>query len=244
MPKKENNFYITTDAPDITVSSPNYTQIDENRTVTCNPSGNPDSYTYHKWQHKSSFGSLIREFGGNKTLILPDVLKVLRYQDSGEYICTASNGIKDNGNKFEQTGSGYVIVKAQPVFTTDTINRVKQFGEIDKSVEIYVNVYSVPKFTSYIWEWDGKSTTQNSAKYESSSTPTLVVDKIHGKKVQLDGYKLTLTIQDLKTVDFTNYTVTLKSGFEDVSYTIILESASRYIIPRLTLYIQLFTQIL
>lgn len=93
------------------MNSPNYTQNDAIRTVTCNPIGNPDSYTYHKWQHRSKYGQLIREFNGNKTLRLPDTKNVLRYQDTGEYLCIASNGIKDKDNKFGKTGSGYLIVK-------------------------------------------------------------------------------------------------------------------------------------
>ncbi|XP_076110695.1 uncharacterized protein LOC143079320 [Mytilus galloprovincialis] len=111
---------------------------------------------------------------------------------------------------------------ARPVFTTDTIGRVKQFGEIDKAVDIYVNVYSVPKFTSFAWTRKGTPiTAQNSA-----SSPTIVMDKIHGKEVKLDGFNVTLTIHDLKAEDFVNYTVTLKSGFPDVNFTIVLESSS------------------
>lgn len=105
-----NHYFMTTDAPDIIVNSVIYTQNDAERTVTCNPSGNPDSYHYHKWQHKSRYGDLIREFVGNKTLKLPDVQVRLRYQDSGEYVCIASNGIKDKHNQFEQTGFGYLTV--------------------------------------------------------------------------------------------------------------------------------------
>ncbi|XP_052063746.1 neural cell adhesion molecule 1-like isoform X2 [Mytilus californianus] len=214
-------------APDITVNSPPYTQNDAIRTVTCHPSGNPDSYTYHKWQHKSRYGDLIRELDGNKTLKIPNVPVLLRYQDSGKYVCTASNGIRDNDNMFEQIGSGYVIVNAQPVFTSDTIDKAKQFGEISKAVDIYVNVYSVPKFAIYIWTRDGKPiTTQNLAKYASSSSPTIVYDKVHGKEVHLDGYKVTLTIRDLTAQDFNNYSLTLKSGFADVTHTIVLESTS------------------
>lgn len=92
------------------MNSPTYTQTDVIRTVTCYQSGNPDSYTYHKWQHKSKYGVLIREFDGNKTLQLPDVPVLSRYQDSGEYVCTASNGIKDKDNKLEKTGSGYLTM--------------------------------------------------------------------------------------------------------------------------------------
>lgn len=114
------------------------------------------------------------------------------------------------------------------MFTSDTIDRVKQFGEITKAVDIYVNVYSVPKFTSFIWTRDGKPmTTQNSAKYETSSSPTIVKDLIHGKEVQLDGYNVSLTIHDLKADDFANYTVILRNIFSDVMFTIVLESASK-----------------
>ncbi|VDI65477.1 Hypothetical predicted protein [Mytilus galloprovincialis] len=219
-------------APDITVNSSTYTQNDAIRKVICNPSGNPNIYTYHKWQHKSRYGEIIREFNGNKTLTLPDVPVLLRYQDSGEYVCSASNGIIDNENKFKQTGSGLVTVRAQPVFTSDTIDRVKQFGEIHKTVDIYINVISDPKFTSFVWARDGTSIkTQNSAKYQSSSSPTIVKDTIHGKEVQLYSYNVTLAINDLKAEDFVNYTVTLKSGFPDVKFTIALESASIPDIP-------------
>lgn len=103
-------FLYYTDAPDIAVNSPTYTQNDAVRTVTCNHNGNPDYYIYHKWQQKSRYGELIRELNGNKTLKLPDVSPLLRYQDTGEYVCTSSNGIKDKDSGFEQTGSGFMTV--------------------------------------------------------------------------------------------------------------------------------------
>ena len=33
-----------------------------------------------------------------------------RYQDSGEYVCTAGNGIVGRDGKVKQTGSGYAII--------------------------------------------------------------------------------------------------------------------------------------
>lgn len=121
------------------------------------------------------------------------------------------------------------IISAEPVFTSDTSDKVKEFGKISKAVEIFVNVYSVPKFTIFIWSRGGiPITTNNSVKYDSSSSSTFVNDKIHGKEVQLDGYNLTLTIRDLKAEDFGIYTVTLNSGFADVAHDIVLESISKY----------------
>ena len=80
--------------------------------MTCFPDGNPQSYTFYKWQHKSKYGVLIREFNGktNGVLTLPNTTEVDRYQDGGEYVCTAGNGIVGRDGKVNQTGSGDVII--------------------------------------------------------------------------------------------------------------------------------------
>ena len=82
--------------------------------MACVPVGNPSKYTYDKWQHKSKYGVLIRELDGGTNGVLtlssnPDTVED-RYQDSGEYVCTAGNGIVGRDGKVEQTGTGYVII--------------------------------------------------------------------------------------------------------------------------------------
>ena len=57
----------------------------------------------------SQFDELIRELNGSTILVLPQQEERDRYQDAGEYICTASNGIKDENGKLNKTGSGYVV---------------------------------------------------------------------------------------------------------------------------------------
>ena len=101
-----------TDAPSISVSDATYDQNVASRTVTCSPDGNPQSYTFYKWQHKSKYGVLIRELDGgqNGVLTLPSIPVEDRYQDSGEYVCTAGNGIVGRDGRVKQTGSGYVII--------------------------------------------------------------------------------------------------------------------------------------
>jgi hypothetical protein len=94
------------------VSGGTYDQNDSTRTVTCVPVGNPQSYTYYKWQHKSKYGVLIRELEGGHTgvLTLPNMPVEDRYQDSGEYVCTAGNGIVGRDGKIKQRGSGYFTI--------------------------------------------------------------------------------------------------------------------------------------
>jgi hypothetical protein len=105
-------FLSFTDAPTVTVSDTTYDQNKAIRTVTCVPDGNPQLYTYYKWQHKSKYGVLIREVDGgtNGVLTLPSIPVEDRYQDSGAYVCTAGNDIVGKDGNVKQTGSGYVII--------------------------------------------------------------------------------------------------------------------------------------
>ena len=103
------------DAPTVTVNDTTYDQNEAIRTVTCVHGGNPQLYTYYKWQHKSKYGVLIRDLDGgtNGVLTLPNITVDDRYQDSGEYVCTAGNGIVGSNGNVKQTGSGYVIINGR-----------------------------------------------------------------------------------------------------------------------------------
>ena len=96
----------------MSVSDVTYDQGEAIRTVACVPVGNPNTYTYNTWQHKSKYGILIRELDGenNGVVTLPNIPVEDRYQDSGEYACTAGNDIVGKNGKVEQTGSGNVII--------------------------------------------------------------------------------------------------------------------------------------
>ena len=102
------------DAPTVTVNDTTYDQNEAIRTVTCVHGGNPQLFTYYKWQHKSKYGVLIRELDGGTNGVLtlssnPDPVED-RYQDSDEYVCTAGNGIVGRDGKVKQTGTGYVTI--------------------------------------------------------------------------------------------------------------------------------------
>ena len=104
-----------TDAPTVSVHGITYDQKEATRTVICVPVGNPNRYDYYKWQHKSKYGVLIRELDGghNGVLTLPSIPVEDRYQDSGEYMCTAGNGIVGRNGKIKQSGSGDVKINGK-----------------------------------------------------------------------------------------------------------------------------------
>jgi hypothetical protein len=121
----------------------------------------------------------------------------------------------------------YLTFSAQPVFTND--NRLTQYGEFGKNVDINVYVYSIPKYTSPRWHRDNISVS-TSTKYAVSESLTIVNDTFHGKDVQLDGYSVMLTINNLKESDFNiSYRIQLSYGTsQTVQYTVLLQSASKY----------------
>ena len=55
-------IFLFSVAPRIAVSDVTNEQNEATRTITCLPVGNPSIYTYYKWQHKSKYGVLIRNF--------------------------------------------------------------------------------------------------------------------------------------------------------------------------------------
>ena len=121
----------------------------------------------------------------------------------------------------------YFTFSAQPVFTND--NRLTQYGEIDRNVDINVYVYSIPKYTIPMW-YIGNIPVSTSTKYVVSESLTIVNDTFHGKDVQLDGYSVMLTINNLKESDFNvSYRLQLSYGTsQTVQYTVVLQSARKY----------------
>jgi hypothetical protein len=92
-----------------------------------------------------------------------------------------------------------------------------------------VFVYSIPKHTTPRW-YIGNTPVSSSTKYVVSESLSIVNNTFHGKDVQLDGYSVMLTINNLKESDFNiSYRLQLSYGAsQTVQYTVLLESASKY----------------
>ena len=118
------------------------------------------------------------------------------------------------------------ICLAQPIFTNG--NRLTQYGEFGVNAVITVYVYSILIYSTSRWH---KSNTQvpPSTKYVMSERPAIVNDTFHGKDVQLDGYSVMLTINDLTESDFNiMYSLQLSYGVtQTVQYSVSLESEGK-----------------
>ena len=120
-----------------------------------------------------------------------------------------------------------MCLSARPIFTND--NSVTHYGEFGGNVDINVYVYSIPKYTTLRW-YRGNIPVSTSTKYVVSESLAIVNDTFHGKNVQLDGYSVMLTINNLKESHFNvSYRLQLAYGVSHtVQYTVLLESASKY----------------
>jgi hypothetical protein len=116
-----------------------------------------------------------------------------------------------------------VCFSAEPIFTND--NRLTQFR---KNVDINVYAYSIPKYTTLMW-YRGNIPVSSSTKYIMSERAVIVNDTFHGKDVQLDGYSVKLTINNLNDSDFNAmYRLQLSYGVsQTVHHSVLLKSESK-----------------
>ncbi|XP_052085477.1 uncharacterized protein LOC127723082 [Mytilus californianus] len=116
--------------------------------IDCFPDGFPDTYTFYRWEHQSELGEHIRFINGlgNGTLILQTLPQ--RYQISGIYVCTVSNGIPDtNGSKF-QKGFTSFNYEGPPLFVPE--NRNVKFVELYQPITVTFLIFSNP-IVDEIW---------------------------------------------------------------------------------------------
>ncbi|XP_071123167.1 kin of IRRE-like protein 3 [Mytilus edulis] len=217
-------------APKIYVNNMTFNQLENLRVISCIASGNPSIYTYYQWKHTSANGKLIREMKGNRNgeLELPLSDSDDSYQDNGIYVCKAGNGIQDKNGTIEQTGYGFVTINAQPVFMSSIkgVNKSTMHGEIGRAVELTAKVYSIPKYDSVTWYRGINKELQiiHSQKYSLSETAVIVKGYFYDTEVDLDGFILTLKVNNLTTDDFTTYTVQLENNVgSPAEYVVTLE---------------------
>ena len=119
-----------------------------------------------------------------------------------------------------------VCFSAEPTFTND--NRLTQYGEFCKNVDINVYVYSIPKYTTKQW-YRANIPVSTSTKYVVSESLTIINDTFHGKDVQLDGYSVKLAINNLTESDCNvMYRLQLSYGVsQTVHHSVLLKSESK-----------------
>ncbi|CAC5395702.1 unnamed protein product [Mytilus coruscus] len=84
--------------------------------LQCNPSGEPNNYTFLQLEHRSEFNEHIRFLNSsNNGSVLRISIEDAGLQDTGIYVCNVSNDVPDQNGRQFQSGKRLVEIKGQSV---------------------------------------------------------------------------------------------------------------------------------
>ncbi|CAC5368465.1 unnamed protein product [Mytilus coruscus] len=180
----------------------NIFMIGNKREVRCKGDGLPNTLTFFRVEHKSYFNEHIRyiEVSSDGIATLPPIEALDRYQDTGLYVCNASNDVPNReGNKFQQ-GEAYLVSDAQPVFVAN--NKKVQYVEIGKPMDITVRVYSTSEIKCLHLNAIGSL---NIMKIFKKSVPLMM--SFHGVNITENGIEVTFRLAKLQSFQWFDITV-------------------------------------
>ncbi|XP_063408234.1 uncharacterized protein LOC134691597 [Mytilus trossulus] len=196
--------------------------------IDCFPDGFPDTYIFYRWEHQSEIGEHIRFLNGlgNGTLILQTLPQ--RYQISGIYVCTVSNGIADtNGSKF-QRGFTRVNYQGAPIFVPG--HRNVKHDEPGKPLLLTFLLYSDPLLDDIWIKSVGTDRNQSEINHEFRISNTTLSYTAFENKGNISGYKITIETNILNSNDISMYKIWAKNKLGVASYIfeiIAVESQKR-----------------
>ncbi|KAL5020094.1 hypothetical protein ScPMuIL_002986 [Solemya velum] len=206
--------------PDVSVTYTNMTEGETGVLITCGVTGEPPTYDFSLWKHigpdeHTDLRHLPgKQNGGQFTLTLNDPIT---YEDSGYYTCIVNNGIKGRSQQINQTKiSGYFVVEGpQKILTHDNLIH----GNLGQEVDLVVEFYSVPGFTSVSWY------SHDDGKQISGDTHTEITNintVFYGVEVQVQGYRTSLTLSNVTESDFRSYRVEVGNTIGSASFGLTL----------------------
>ncbi|KAL3862881.1 hypothetical protein ACJMK2_008825, partial [Sinanodonta woodiana] len=188
--------------------------------INCTASGVPDNYTFYKLTHMAPDVSrtIVRELEltriSNSEVSL--TIEGATYQDSGFYVCKASNGIMHyNSGQLIMENMVSVLKTDQPVITSNNRDFVVEKG---KSGQMYIEFYSglsLPLVTWYIEKNGTMELLQNSSNFVMNLLAVTVEVKYYQTAVRLPGYNASLEVFDVAESHFTSYKVEINNGWAE-----------------------------
>ncbi|KAJ8321713.1 hypothetical protein KUTeg_000184 [Tegillarca granosa] len=169
--------------------------------LTCSVEGNHRGVVFHPWTHKIGT-SMIQTFNGfntdNETVVK---IPYSSYQDVGNYTCY----VYDRNGFFIKSKDVELTVNDKPVIT-----EIIKIQEQNRTVQIIVDFYSVPKPLKVEWMKEG-AVVSLSEKYRQSNTVVQVTLTLHEVKVKLKGYRAKFTITNVTDTDFGSYVLRIEN---------------------------------
>ncbi|VDI68381.1 sialic acid binding Ig-like lectin 8 [Mytilus galloprovincialis] len=203
-----------------------FTTTDVSRNLSCLANGVPANYTYGEWKHLSFFGEHIRYLNSaaNGRLTLPQISKrINRYQDSGIYICNASNGVVDSTGKRFQNGKIFVIANGPPIFVEKT--KYHQYNQTGQKLYLEFIVYTKSMIKSYNVKSDKK---EIPALMQMTSVNSTTI--FHGTEITVEAFGVVLSFNNNSNSHV--YTVTLCNVYGNTSFEVEIELVTTVFLKR------------
>lgn len=99
------------DPPSVYLENKNFSMKESERVVHCKGVGEPNNIIFFRLEHLSDFNEHIRylDVSSDGIAKLPPTIESERYQDTGFYMCTASNGVYDEKGNIFQRAKAYLV---------------------------------------------------------------------------------------------------------------------------------------
>ncbi|CAC5394947.1 unnamed protein product [Mytilus coruscus] len=202
--------------PSVYLENKNFSINESKRVVHCKGDGEPNNITFFRVEHTSYFDEHIRYLAVSPDGIakLPPMKESKRYQDTGLYLCNASNGILDKKGNIFQRAKAYLVSPGPPVFVA--ANKKIQYGQVGNPMDITIKVYSTSAIKCLYLNAIGRLSSHLPIKEKTKTVP-LKID-FYGVNITANGKELTLSL--LKLNSFGSYNVTVCNHFS-VNYFIV-----------------------
>ncbi|CAC5412468.1 NCAM [Mytilus coruscus] len=196
--------------PSVYLEYKNFSINESKRAVQCKADGIPNNITFFRLEHLSDFNEHIRylDVSSDGIAKLPNMSESKRYQDTGFYLCTASNGVSDEKGNMFQHDKAYLVSTGPPVFVDD--NRKIQYGQIGKPMDIRINVFSTSAIKCLDLNAIGRVSSPLPIKNNLTKTVPMKID-FHGVNITVNGTELTFRLS--KWNSFESYNVTVSNHF-------------------------------
>lgn len=108
-------------------------------------------------------------------------------------------------------------------------NLVFEDGIQAESTEIFIKLYTVPKYDSFHWKTSTESITNISTKYNTTVTNSNFITMLHDRLAfDVAVWKFSLVIYDLNQEDFDIYTLHVANKIGNMSCSVRLQPSSKY----------------
>ncbi|CAC5426686.1 unnamed protein product [Mytilus coruscus] len=201
-------------APDVQV-------IARKHSLDCIATGLPQTYTFKKWDHQSEQGEHVRFLNGlhNGTLNLK-MLK-LKYQISGIYICTVSNGIPDVNGSLFQMGFTSLQYTGHSIFASE--NRNVKVVQLYKPITLTFLLYSDPIVEEIRMKGVAADHEKNETILEFRLSGTDLMYTESGQKGKIKGYKISFDFKMFSS-DYEMYNIWARNERGEDSFSFKIQA--------------------